>query len=357
MKRLFKVLLGIVGILVLAVAGYVAYVLIDYHRVPDYQPLTVENSPQAALETQKPYRLMSFNMGFGAYEPDFDFFMDGGTRSWAISEDRLSQNLDAIGDLLTAQAPDLLLVQEVDESGTRTYHMNERQRLTDRLGAYAAVWAENWDSPFLLYPLTQPHGKNRAGMMTFTRYAANSAIRRSLPVESSLRKLVDLDRCYSVTRLPVGQTELVLYNVHLSAYTSDGTVAVAQLKQLIADMQAEVDAGRYVLCGGDFNKDLLGNSAERFGVADGTAYTWAQPFPTALLDGTGISLCVPDNAPSCRNADAPYHAAQYVVTVDGFLVSENITVHRTEVLDTGFRYSDHNPVVLQFELNAKESRK
>lgn len=353
MKRLLKILGIAVLVVLVAVVAYVAYVLIDYHRVPDNQSLTVEHAPQTALETETEYQLMTFNMGFGAYEPDFDFFMDGGTRSWAISKERLTQNLDAIGTMLTDESPDLLLVQEVDESGTRTYHLNERQLLTDRLSGYGAVWAENWDSPFLMYPLTQPHGKNRAGLMTFTRYAATSALRRSLPVESSLRKLVDLDRCYSVTRLPVGETELVLYNVHLSAYTSDGTVAVDQLKQLIADMQAEYDAGRYVLCGGDFNKDLLGDSASHFGVTDGAAYTWAQPFPTALLDGTGISLIAADNVPSCRNADAPYHAAQYVVTVDGFLVSDNVTVLDAAVRDTGFRYSDHNPVALRFRLNAE----
>ena len=354
MKRWIKILLIAVLTVLIAVVGYVIYVLIDYHRVPDRQALTVVHTPPTELETETEYRLMTFNMGFGAYEPDFDFFMDGGTRSWAISKERLMQNLDAIGAMLAGEAPDLLLVQEVDESGTRTYHVNERQLLTDRMDGYAAVWAENWDSPFLMYPLMQPHGKNRAGMMTFTRYAASSAMRRSLPVESSLRKLVDLDRCYSVTRMPVDGTELVLYNVHLSAYTSDGTVAVDQLKQLIADMQAEYAAGRYVLCGGDFNKDLLGNSAERFGVANGAAYTWAQPFPTELLAGTGIALYAPDNLPSCRNADAPYHPAQYVVTVDGFLASDNITVLDAEVLDTGFRYSDHNPAAMRFRLTPQD---
>ena len=54
--------------------------------------------------------------------------------------------------------------------------------------------------------------------------------------------------------------------------------------------------------------------------------------------------------PSCRNADAPYHDAQFVLTVDGFLVSANVTVLSSEVVDTGFAYSDHNPVRMQFQL-------
>ena len=74
------------------------------------------------------------------------------------------------------------------------------------------------------------------------------------------------------------------------------------------------------------------------------------------LLGTGITLAAPldENAPvpSCRNADAPYHEGQYVLTVDGFLVSGNVTVEEAAVLDTGFAHSDHNPVSLTFTLNA-----
>ena len=55
--------------------------------------------------------------------------------------------------------------------------------------------------------------------------------------------------------------------------------------------------------------------------------------------------------PSCRNADSAYHAGQYVLTVDGFMVTPNVTVSDSAVLDTGFAYSDHNPVKMTFTLN------
>ena len=120
-------------------------------------------------------------------------------------------------------------------------------------------------------------------------------------------------------------------------------------------MQAEYEKGNYCVAGGDFNKDLLGDSARWFGEAD-QDYTWAQPLPEGILDGTGITLAAPldENAPvpSCRNADAPYHEGQYVLTVDGFLVSGNVTVEEATVIDTGFAHSDHNPVSLTFTLNA-----
>jgi endonuclease/exonuclease/phosphatase family metal-dependent hydrolase len=188
-------------------------------------------------------------------------------------------------------------------------------------------------------------------MLTFSRYDISSSLRRSLPIETSLMKLVDLDRCYSVSRVETESgRELVLYTVHLSAYTSDGTIATDQLKMLLADMSSEYEKGNYVVAGGDFNKDLLGNSSEYFGVS-GEEYTWAQAFPVELLEGTGFSLIGSTNAPSCRNADAPYHPEQFVLTVDGFIVSDNVTVVEYHTVENGFEYSDHNPVAMTFKLN------
>ena len=168
-------------------------------------------------------------------------------------------------------------------------------------------------------------------------------------------KLLDLDRCYSASRIPLTNgAELVLYNFHLFAYTSDGTIATEQLKMLLADMQAEYEIGNYCVAGGDFNKDILGNSKDYFGESD-TDYTWAQPIPKETFEGLNISLVAPldieNPVPSCRNADGPYHPGQYVVTVDGFLVTDNVSVLASTVLDTAFAYSDHNPVKLTFQLD------
>ena len=353
MKKWLKILLCVLAALVLIAGAYVAYVFIAYHRVPDSTQLSVRPGQTETAQVDTPYRLVSFNIGFGAYEPDYGFFMDGGTQSWAWSKERLQANLDAIAAFLTEQQADLYLIQEADENATRTYHVDERSFLEGKLADYDAVFAQNWDSPFLFYPFTQPHGSTRAGILTFSRLDIASALRRSLPVETGVTKLLDLDRCYSVSRVPVSNgKELALYNMHLSAYTSDGKIAVEQLKMLLADMTAEYEKGNYVLCGGDFNKDLLGDSSRYFGVSGGE-YTWAQPLPEGLLEGTPFALAAGSNAPSCRNADGPYTPQQYVLTIDGFLYSDNIELLEQQVIDTGFAYSDHNPVTMTFQLKAE----
>ncbi len=349
-----RIILIVLACIIAAVAAYVAYVFIDYHRIPDMQRLDVGGSDREAAKVGETYEIVSWNIGFGAYESDFGFFMDGGTESRAFSPERLVANMDNICFRLTEQAADFYLLQEVDFDSTRTYHLDERALITAALAEYSCTFAQNYDSPYLMYPILAPHGASKSGLLTFSSFGISSALRRSLPIEDGFMKLLDLDRSYSVNRVTLdGGADLVLYNFHLSAYTSDGTIATEQLKMLIGDMQAEYENGNYCIAGGDFNKDVLGSSAAYFGESE-IEYTWAQPIPDEMFDGTNISLVAPldkDNpVPSCRNADGPYHAGQYVVTVDGFLVTDNVTVESTNVIDFGFVYSDHNPVKMIFTL-------
>ena len=357
MKTIFRILLILLVLVLLALACYVGYVFLTYYRVEDNLPLEVEKTSTESdpADVGETYRLVSYNIGFGAYSDDYSFFMDGGTESRARSKEAVYENVGGAIAAAKEAEPDFLFLQVVDIDGTRSYHVDEYVyacSLLPELGQ--RVFAQNYDSPYLFWPLLEPHGANQAGQATFSRYDISSALRRSLPIEDGFMKLVDLDRCYSVSRVPlVNGRELVLYNFHLSAYTSDGTIAEEQLKMLFADMSAEYAAGNYAIAGGDFNKDILGNSSEIFGVS-GEAYTWAQPIPPELVP-EGLTIVAPfdeaDPVASCRNADRPYGPDNYLVTVDGFIVSGNVTVVDAQVIDTAFRWSDHNPVYMDFVLN------
>ena len=358
MKKVLKVALCVLLALVVLAGGYFAYVMISYHRIGD-QELTVRSDTDEKIAAETDYTLVSWNIGFGAYEPDYGFFMDEGTESWAWSEERLRANIAGIADTLKEYDADLLLLEEVDTNSTRTYHVNELELLQNALTQYpTSAFAQNYDSPFLFYPITQPHGRSRSGIWTASKFAATSASRVSLPVETGLTKLLDLDRCYSVTRLPVENgKELCLYTFHLSAYTSDGKIATEQLELLLDDMQAEYEKGNYAIAGGDFNKDLPeGGSEQYFGVST-EGHNWAQPIKRELFENRPLTLCAPideeDPVASCRYADGPIHDGQLRVIVDGFIVSDNVSVAEARVLDDGFAHSDHNPVRLSFRLLAK----
>ena len=354
MKNIKHILIGVVAVFLLIVIGYLLYLLLDYHRIQDNLPLDITGSGQQQLTTGQPLTAITYNIGFGAYTPDFSFFMDGGTESRAKSKDAVQTDTENILSLLKDSDPTFVLLQEVDQNSTRSYHVNQVDMLCTGLNNYSQVFAINYDISYLFYPFTKPHGKSLSGILTLSKYNISSSRRYSLPIETGLMKYLDLDRCYTVSRISCdNQKELVLYNIHLSAYTSDGSIATQQLQMLIQDMQKECQKGNYVICGGDFNKDLLGDSSLYFGVS-GEEYTWAQPFPADMLKGTGLTLVSSYSdqypTPSCRNADAPYHDNQFVLTVDGFIVSDNVAVNQCYVVDTGFAYSDHNPVYMQFIL-------
>lgn len=147
--------------------------------------------------------------------------------------------------------------------------------------------------------------------------------------------------------------ELVVYNVHLSAYTSDGTISEEQLKILSEDMEAQYRKGNYIIAAGDFNKDILGDSSKYFERPEGQ-YNWAAPFNDSMLP-QGIKSYSGSNAPTCRNADSPFKGdgTDFVLSVDGVLVSDNVEIISCETVDTSFAYSDHNPVILKFVLKTE----
>ena len=357
----------VLGILILALLAYIVYLYASYYRIEDNQELVVEapvddttTGAAAVLATGTEYSAVTYNIGFGAYLPDYSFFMDGGKESRARSAEAVDENMRGEASLVKALSPDFALFQEVDIDGTRSWHVPEDAYLRDAMAGreFDEVYAQNYDSPYLFYPFLSPHGANKAGIITYSTLPISSAIRRSLPIEQGFMKLVDLDRCYSVSRIPMANgKEFVLYNLHLSAYTSDGTIATEQLEMLCADMLAEYESGNYCVAGGDFNKDLLGNSAEIFGVAGGENDTWAQPIPEGTIPA-GLSLVAPFDpehpVASCRTANEPYDVTtSFRVTVDGFLVSDNVEVLGADVVDADYRYSDHNPIYMDFILKSE----
>ena len=357
-RKTGKILAVTVLALIVVVGIYAAYVLFSWYRVEDNQPLEIQTihdyGIDAAMKTGEMYRIASYNMGFGAYSADYSFFMDGGKESRARSEEAVVENVTGAARAAASLDPDFLLLQEVDVDGTRSFHVDQWALVCSQMYFLHGTFAQNYDSPYLFWPLLEPHGANRAGIAVFSKYPIAAAVRRQLPIESGVMKLVDLDRCYSVQRIPApGEgRELVLYALHLSAYTSDGKIAEEQLRMLFADMLAEYEKGNWTIAGGDFNKDLLGNSGEIFGVS-GPEYTWAQPIPAEMIPD-GLTIAAPFDAasptPSCRNSDRPYGPDTFCVTVDGFIVSGNVDVLDAKVLDTGFQWSDHNPVFMDFVL-------
>ena len=66
-----------------------------------------------------------------------------------------------------------------------------------------------------------------------------------------------------------------------------------------------------------------------------------------------FSFAVDDTYPTCRLLNAPYtgsYETSQVYVIDGFIVSDNITVSDISVINTDFEYTDHQPVQMEISL-------
>ena len=192
MKKAGKRIGIIILVILLIVAAYLVYVMVSYHRLPDKLTLEVNRTGNQGafeedrqVEVGKYYWIMTYNIGFGAYRNDYSFFMDGGRSSWAKDEESVTAGICGMGDIVNTVNPDFVLLQEVDIDGTRSYHVNELELMNQFVTGYYYTFAENYDSPFLLFPPWEPHGANQAGIVTYSRIEITDTMRRSLPSPSA----------------------------------------------------------------------------------------------------------------------------------------------------------------------------
>ena len=221
-KKIVVTLLSVIAAFLLVVIVYVLYVFGTYHRIKDKQPIEINSlnaTEGSKVKTGVEYTAGTYNVGFGAYTPDYSFFMDGGKYSRCFSKQSGIDAINGAADYAKSENPDFMIFEEVDRDSTRSYHVNQENLINKKFQGYFQNFAVNYDSAYLFYPFNEPIGKSYSGISVYSKYEITSALRRSFPISTSFSKLLDLDRCYSVSRVPVENgKELIIYGVHMSAY-------------------------------------------------------------------------------------------------------------------------------------------
>lgn len=363
MKKILKIAGALLLAAALVVGGYVAYMEIQYYRIEDRVVLTTDTESEEEIRYDRPYRVMTYNIGYGAYSPPFSFFMDRGVvkatgeklrgkYGKGISREDVQKNSEKSVEIAQNAACDFYFLQEVDTKATRSYGVNQVKLFEEGLSGYESYFANNFHSAFLAFPLYDMHGAVNSGIQTLSRFKVASSVRRSFPVtDAFLPKFFDLDRCFAVHRLHLpDDKELVLINVHMSAYDEGGVIRREQVKMLNDVLAEERDKGNYIVVGGDFNHDYC-NSRGKF-PGDKEIPAWLQVLSNEdLTEGYSFVTPINDNqCGTCRGTETPYDplkTSQY--TVDGFLVSDNVRA-MAEIVNANYIASDHNPVVLTFKL-------
>lgn len=368
-KRLLIVLTSIVTFVLVIVIAYVIYLSSTYYRIEDNMNYTnnIETNSNELALLDTVYTVTTYNIGFGAYNHDFSFFMDSGkmltgevvsgTGSKAESLDVVMTNTMGSISTVAAVNPDFMFFQEVDVKATRSYKVNQYQKLTERFNTFDSIYISNFHSGYLFYPFHDPHGKVEAGIVTMSSKKIDEVVRYKLEIDESFpTKFFDLDRCFSASYLPIEGSDkmLVLVNVHLSAYDEGGVYRTKQWIQLNNFLRQEVELGNYVVCGGDFNHDISNDDKFQGFPTTQEKPEWVYTLKDSdFTSNVGLHFATSTNAPTCRSTDLPYvKGVNYSVVVDGFITSSNVEVILVETLDNDFLYSDHNPVVLKFKLKS-----
>ena len=135
LKIVLRTVLGIIAALLLVVVGYVIYLQVNYKRIDDFTEIKTENNREETLKTGEEYSAVTYNIGFGAYEPEFTFFMDtgvmkdgtktAGTEARAFSEENARKNTEGAIQTMAALDSDFYMIEEVDKKATRSYDVNQ----------------------------------------------------------------------------------------------------------------------------------------------------------------------------------------------------------------------------------------
>lgn len=340
-----------IGIVLGTIVGLV-FIFFAYLTMVEYKPEAVEelevHNGSRTISVGDTLSVLSFNIGYAAYDQDEDFFMDGGKTVRPENKAAVEANMAGIASIINEQNTDVVLLQEIDLDSKRSYNVNEVVYLNISTGLGNA-FAYNFNVNYVPYPLPTI-GKVRSGVAIYTDLNVESAKRIALPVAFKWPvKTCNLKRCILEERIPIEGTdkELVIMDFHLEAY-DNGDGKIAQTKVLMDKLEEEYLMGNYVIAGGDFNQHIA--MFEQFP----TLYPddW-QPgeIDTDVLPN-GYSFAVNNNAPTCRSLARPFisNEESQVYLIDGFIVSDNLQVNSVKVIDEQFMYSDHNPVRLDVRI-------
>jgi endonuclease/exonuclease/phosphatase family metal-dependent hydrolase len=353
MKRLFLIIKILLISILIAAAGFGG--LIAYLTITEYRPQPVEaaesgGSASRLVETGVPLKIAAWNIGYAALDASEDFFMDGGT-TVRSPEARVRENIAAIRDYIATTAADIVLLQEVDVRSRRSYYIDEAAYLAETWTGSTA-FAPNFLTAFVPFPFPESIGAVKSGLLTLNTFASTEAIRIALPVPFTWPvRVANLKRCLLVERLPVaGGGELVLANLHLEAYAS-GEDRNAQMTRLIDFLKAEYARGNYCIAGGDFNQNFPDIDERIFALKHTEHFT-----PGVLSPGmlpSGWRFAADAETPSSRLLNEPYSGdleTTQLYAIDGYILSPNTNLISVDTVDAGFRYSDHNPVLLEVAL-------
>jgi len=349
MTRFFEYTISTIFIIATCFALYL-FVVIAYGTVAEYdfedQIKLSQDLDNTESINDSTFEFISWNVGFFALGEESDFFYDGGQDVFQ-SKETVQKNIDGIIDLMEEnQNVDFFLLQEVDSFSWRSRELSFFDEIVGIQKSYTTHFGMNYASAFVPIPLYNPMGPVYGGLYSMSKFPVKDAFRYDLRTESLWpKRMFYLKRCFLTQRIQLEENELIVVNIHNSAYDKSGKKNNKEMKQIMEFVEAEFVKGNYVVVGGDWNQ-----SPPNYVPGDIPEWDKAPSFTDKDIP-EGWKWVADITIPTNRALDKPYSKEDsHTSVIDHYLVSPNVQVDSVAVVDMQFAYSDHQPVYLKMTL-------
>jgi endonuclease/exonuclease/phosphatase family metal-dependent hydrolase len=290
-------------------------------------------------------RIVSWNLGYGGLGKNSDFKYDGGERWLPPSRHDTQNNALGITSWLKESGGDILLLQEVATGGIINFWVNLRKDLNKVFRAWNQIFFADIKTRLLPFPFGVMHG-----LVTYSTLAIGRHTLLTLPNDGDISFGIFTKRYRAiVSTIPIAGSEnyWCIINVHFAAFDADGLLRRKQLAEVLAYAKGEEEKGAHIVIGGDFNMRL---TATNFPHTTNDKYLWY--FKDFAADmPSGWQLHCDSSVASVRTNDKPYTKGEnYETIIDGFIIGKTLRATSVTGIDMGFEFSDHNPVVGEFEV-------
>lgn len=343
----------IIGLILLIPLSYIIGCIV-YAKQTYFDPPIVQvlyTNTEASKISQKEFSAIIWNIGYCGLGEKSDFFYDGG-KMMRPDKPELDIYFEGVMNELKNDSVDFQMLQEVDSHSKRSYYLDQVSFIRAQSHATNSFshFALNYKVNYIPQPWIEPMGKVNSGLLSLSRFEPSKVERHQLPGEFGFPKqLFFLRRCLLIQYIPLNNgKELVLVNIHNSAYDDSGKLKKQEMDYLKTILEKEDKNGNYIICGGDWNQCPPDFAYDR--LAKGKQGDYFQTNVEPLIPN-GHWVYDSTSATNRKNSTAYFPDKTFTTIIDFFWLSNNITAIECKGIDNQFKYSDHQPVRLKFKLN------
>jgi len=185
-------------------------------------------------------------------------------------------------------------------------------------------------------------------LMIVSKYTPSFSVRYAYPPDEEFpQNLFNYDRCFLVNRYKLSnEKELLIVNIQ-NTEVRYKQQKITENKYLLEFLKEEFHKGNFIIVGGDWNQTPAGFISSFKNDKRDTKHNYN-------LDISVLKnwKCLYDpKIPSVRLFDKAYRKGETLTSVtDFYLISPNIETIGIETIETDFKYSTHQPVIVTLKL-------